>query len=783
MASNTSGTSVSASVSNDANRLREYFDTGPNHILCQVPGIDQASFPKEFQDAWDLDHVRLPCSARIYPTDPSLWPTIVEGLSESITTSQQLFSVMLRWNRDKESVWNINALDAFLNTRATDEENDLYAHLCGVVDHGEIHGSQEALDSDEYQSNDSEAENHDLLNDESSQSQLLQQQQQRQERQQAQNVSGNVKTVGGLKSQFLSSDERSHFFEVTLPRMQALALRLPELVKKPIPFLKQQQDSAITLSQEQIACLLANAFFNTLPSRNAPLKKGRKKKPAFRRHNSSGINASQQQQQQQADEDDDDDDDESEEDCEPHHSKAKQSSRGGRGGAKSGRGGRGGGGQSNPLYSKKKSLTAPRPPRKHRTTGPAAQFEFFEEPAASEITASVEKLTVKDKAVNQRDLKAEASSSSSAPVQQKEQVWTGKLASINFINMFWSGENHIPCTVTQAAKLRCILHYFDRVTTEMPTGTVTFHRQVLKKPAYLIPGERLNGAEFAFSQVTVDSTTPIEDAPPGALRLDFANRNIGGGVLEKGAVQEEILFMVCPELIVSRLFCQQMEANEAILIKGAERYSNHIGYSKTFEWYADYQDLTSRDKIGRRKTEICAIDARPFRSRISRLEQLERHYCLREINKALAGYRVSPINASEWGLARDEDSEDDHNNSYRPIATGNWGCGAFGGHLQLKFVLQWIAASICRGFGVGKGEAGEGRLGDEMLYYTFGMHQLKDEIEAFLEAVEAMDKAIDPKWVVECITQYPRRNPAGEIQGFREKSLLEYLGSALAFAP
>jgi len=62
----------------------------------------------------------------------------------------------------------------------------------------------------------------------------------------------------------------------------------------------------------------------------------------------------------------------------------------------------------------------------------------------------------------------------------------------------------------------------------------------------------------------------------------------------QGAVQEEIRFMICPELIISRLFAQQLEANEAILIKGAERYSNHIGYSKTFEWFGDYRDPTPR---------------------------------------------------------------------------------------------------------------------------------------------------------------------------------------------
>lgn len=28
-----------------------------------------------------------------------------------------------------------------------------------------------------------------------------------------------------------------------------------------------------------------------------------------------------------------------------------------------------------------------------------------------------------------------------------------------------------------------------------------------------------------------------------------------------------------------------------------------------------------------------------------------------------------------------------------PIATGNWGCGVFGGDPQLKSLIQWMAAS------------------------------------------------------------------------------------------
>lgn len=47
----------------------------------------------------------------------------------------------------------------------------------------------------------------------------------------------------------------------------------------------------------------------------------------------------------------------------------------------------------------------------------------------------------------------------------------------------------------------------------------------------------------------------------------------------------------------------------------------------------------------------------------------------------------------------------------RPIATGNWGCGAFGGDPHLKSLLQWMAASYagcpC------------------MLYYTFQNHKME----------------------------------------------------------
>ena len=42
-------------------------------------------------------------------------------------------------------------------------------------------------------------------------------------------------------------------------------------------------------------------------------------------------------------------------------------------------------------------------------------------------------------------------------------------------------------------------------------------------------------------------------------------------------VQEEIRFMINPELIVGMLFMASMDDNEAIEIVGAERFSQYMG--------------------------------------------------------------------------------------------------------------------------------------------------------------------------------------------------------------
>lgn len=72
----------------------------------------------------------------------------------------------------------------------------------------------------------------------------------------------------------------------------------------------------------------------------------------------------------------------------------------------------------------------------------------------------------------------------------------------------------------------------------------------------------------------------------------------------------------------------------------------------------------------------------------------------RELNKAYAGW--APLS----GVAA---------RPMPPVATGNWGCGAFGGDKRLKALLQlMVCTRVCR----------------PLVYYTFGDRELRTELLA-----------------------------------------------------
>ena len=185
-------------------------------------------------------------------------------------------------------------------------------------------------------------------------------------------------------------------------------------------------------------------------------------------------------------------------------------------------------------------------------------------------------------------------------------------------------------------------------------------------------------------------------------QVDFANRHLGGGVLGNGSVQEEIRFSICPELISSMLFMECMDENEAIIIQGFEQFSKCRGYAKTLEYDGNYVDkaAASLDHGNNISTTLVAIDALPYRfmrGKDPTLKQYLPEFYLKETNKAYVGFLQPYADNRKEGYSphyTDPSWLDDLDPSCRrPIATGNWGCGAFGGDPQFKAMLQWIAAS------------------------------------------------------------------------------------------
>ena len=52
------------------------------------------------------------------------------------------------------------------------------------------------------------------------------------------------------------------------------------------------------------------------------------------------------------------------------------------------------------------------------------------------------------------------------------------------------------------------------------------------------------------------------------LQVNFANKFLRNGVLNTGCQQEDIRFVICPEMLVSKLFTEALDDNECLIMTG-----------------------------------------------------------------------------------------------------------------------------------------------------------------------------------------------------------------------
>lgn len=215
----------------------------------------------------------------------------------------------------------------------------------------------------------------------------------------------------------------------------------------------------------------------------------------------------------------------------------------------------------------------------------------------------------------------------------------------------------------------------------MPVGNISIERKVLYPDPHRHWSSKNRGSLCEFQ--VFNSSEDIKEHGE-YLQVDFANKNLGGGALRGGCSQEQIFFMTYPELLVGMLICPTMGNDEAIEFVGAQCYSNYEGLGDTFVFVEKHDDVTPRDRLNRRKTRIVAMDALKCPGEL----QYTSISLLREAEKAYCAFMRSETERMIFdcsGTLRFE--------SMIPVATGNWGCGAFGGDPEIKSMIQWIAAS------------------------------------------------------------------------------------------
>ncbi|KAJ4809589.1 Poly (ADP-ribose) glycohydrolase family protein [Rhynchospora pubera] len=207
----------------------------------------------------------------------------------------------------------------------------------------------------------------------------------------------------------------------------------------------------------------------------------------------------------------------------------------------------------------------------------------------------------------------------------------------------------------------------------------------------------------------------IEDQSHDALEVVFSNESFGGNSLYMGCVQEQIRFMINPELVGGMLFMTSMDNNEAIEVVGVERYTQYTGeVNKAFVGFMgskyesnnidNLQESKTPPADGKTASTCKSASNEKANGAENQNEQGNgNENVLADDKAAITCNSISDENANEHekqngqeninGNENGSGNENVNANADVGIATGNWGCGVFGGNPQIKCMIQWIAAS------------------------------------------------------------------------------------------
>nr|XP_018897266.1 PREDICTED: uncharacterized protein LOC109030650 isoform X3 [Bemisia tabaci] len=181
----------------------------------------------------------------------------------------------------------------------------------------------------------------------------------------------------------------------------------------------------------------------------------------------------------------------------------------------------------------------------------------------------------------------------------------------------------------QQVKFRCLLHYFDCLSKfGHPQEPISISRQVMTGREWLTIEDWLE-CNLPLCPLSIKHDGRLErfDSSDSLLVCSSSSR-LGGHVLNAGSSRECIQFCECPELIALLLFFEALEDNEVCIVENVLKVAK----------ISDVRQKTNLELLEEpQPMYLCLMDAENY-TRLP-LSQYEEDNVLRELNKALLGFR------------------------------------------------------------------------------------------------------------------------------------------------
>jgi len=219
---------------------------------------------------------------------------------------------------------------------------------------------------------------------------------------------------------------------------------------------------------------------------------------------------------------------------------------------------------------------------------------------------------------------------------------------------------NFPDLLMNSEYAQCMANYYVRMYKENEKENTWMQKPMQIERRYLSENVSWEKSTKTLKGLKIfDDKLGIEDCRE-ACQINFADPYPGGTLPSSHGdiVQEEILFLIYPELFITCPLVPRIDARESIVVSGLTRTNKYKGYQWSFSFAGDY-DIDSND------ITVIHMDALPGGER-------DKHTLDRELHKSYLSF----INLGG-----------------KPVATGHWGCGAFGGNRQRKAIIQLIAAA------------------------------------------------------------------------------------------